>query len=53
MTNMQRVTKSGMIFVQSIDGKSHCPEENTDIKEIEKAGNAMLKALLLLDKELD
>lgn len=51
--NMQRVTKSGMIFVQSIDGKSHCPEENTDIKEIEKAGNAMLNALLMLDKELD
>lgn len=51
--NMQRVTKSGMIFVQSIDGKSHCPEENTDIKEIEKTGNAMLKALLLLDEELN
>jgi len=51
--NMQRVTKSGMIFVQSIDGKSHCPEENTDIIEIEKTGNAMLNALLLLDKELD
>lgn len=51
--NMQRITKSGMIFVQSIDGKSHCNEERTGINEIEKAGNAMLCALLLLDKELD
>ena len=51
--NMQRVTKSGMIFVQSIDGKSHCPEERTEIAEIEKVGRAMLQALLELDKELD
>lgn len=51
--NMARVTKSGMIFVQSIDGKSHCPEEKTSIREIEKVGSAMLKAVLKLDKELD
>jgi N-carbamoyl-L-amino-acid hydrolase len=51
--NMQRVTQSGMIFVQSIDGKSHCPTEKTHIKDIEKVGNAMLEALLILDRELD
>lgn len=51
--NMQRVTKSGMIFVQSINGKSHCKDEATDISDIERSGNAMLNAILLLDKELD
>ncbi|MDF2878665.1 MAG: amidase, hydantoinase/carbamoylase family, partial [Clostridia bacterium] len=51
--NMQRVTQSGMIFVQSIDGKSHCPSEKTHIKDIEKVGNAMLEALLILDRELN
>lgn len=51
--NMQRVTKSGMIFVQSIEGKSHCPEEKTNMGEIEKVASAMLKAVLILDKEMD
>lgn len=51
--NLQRVTKSAMIFVQSIDGKSHCPEEKTDIHCIEKTVNAMYQAVLKLDKELD
>lgn len=51
--NMQRVTKSGMIFVQSIDGKSHCPQEATDIVPIEVTANAMLKAVMILDKEMD
>lgn len=51
--NMQRVTKSAMIFVQSIDGKSHCPQEKTDINKIEETVNAMMKAVLILDKELD
>lgn len=51
--NMARVTRSGMIFVQSIDGKSHCPEERTNIEDIETAGNAMLEALLRMDLELD
>ena len=51
--NMQRVTKSAMIFVQSIDGKSHCPQEKTDINRIEETVNAMLDAVLILDKEMD
>jgi len=51
--NMARVTRSGMLFVQSIEGKSHCPEEKTDIYDIEKAANAMLRTVLILDKELD
>lgn len=51
--HMSDIGKTGMLFVQSIDGKSHCAEENTNIDDIEKAGNVLLKAVLKLDKELD
>ncbi len=51
--NMQRVTRAGMIFTQSIGGKSHCPDENSRIEDIEHTVNAMMNALLILDKELD
>jgi len=51
--NMQRVTKSSMIFVQSVNGKSHCPDEYTDMERIEETGNMMMEALLTLDKEMD
>lgn len=50
--NMQLVTKSGMLFVKC-NGKSHCLSEHADIKDIEKAGNALLQTLFILDKELD
>ncbi len=50
--NMALVTKSGMIFVQSVDGKSHCKEEYTREEDIEKMGNAMLLTLLHLDHRL-
>ncbi|MGB8453718.1 MAG: M20 family metallo-hydrolase [Anaerocolumna sp.] len=51
--NMQRVTRAGMIFTQSVDGKSHCPGERTRIEDIGRTVNAMLAAVLILDKELD
>ncbi|MDT8718842.1 M20 family metallo-hydrolase [Clostridium sp. 19966] len=51
--HMSDITRTGMLFVKSIDGKSHCPEEFTNIEDIEKAGNALLEAVLILDKELD
>jgi N-carbamoyl-L-amino-acid hydrolase len=51
--NMQRVTRAGMIFTQSVGGKSHCPGEFSRIEDIEHTVNAMLEALLILDKELD
>ena len=50
--NMALVTKSGMIFVQSVDGKSHCKEEYSKEEDIEKMGNAMLQAVLALDSEM-
>ena len=52
-THLAGVTRSGMLFVRSIDGKSHCPEEDSRLDDIEKAGNALLQVILLLDKELD
>lgn len=51
--NMAKVTRSGMIFVQSVNGKSHCKEEYTRPADIEKAGNAMLAAILELDWKLN
>jgi N-carbamoyl-L-amino-acid hydrolase len=51
--HMTDICKTGMLFVQSIDGKSHCKEENTNIYDIEKAGRVLLKTIINLDKELD
>ena len=52
-THLASVTRSGMLFVRSIDGKSHCPQEYSHSEDIEKAGNALLQTILLLDEELD
>lgn len=43
---------SAMIFVPSIDGHSHCPEEDTPIHAIVKGTNVLLHTLLELDKSL-
>lgn len=51
--NMALLTRTGMIFLKSINGKSHCKEEYSEPEDIEKAANAMLQAVLLLDEELD
>ncbi|WP_241654624.1 Zn-dependent hydrolase [Sporolactobacillus shoreae] len=51
--HMVPIAKTGMLFVPSIEGKSHCPEEKTDLADIEKAGNVLLQTVLALDKELD
>lgn len=51
--HMVPIAKTGMLFVPSIEGKSHCPEEKTDLTDIVKAGNVLLQTVLVLDKELD
>lgn len=51
--HMARVTRSGMIFTQSVNGKSHCADEAATMDDIEYTANAMLSALLTLDEELD
>ncbi|MFJ7679853.1 Zn-dependent hydrolase [Peribacillus sp. NPDC097198] len=50
--HMSAIAKSVMIFVKSIDGKSHCPEEYSHADDIEKAGNLMLQSILKIDQEL-
>ncbi len=45
---MARQIPVGMIFVPSVDGRSHCKEEYTRKKDIEKGCQVLLKALLKL-----
>lgn len=52
-SNMGLLTRSGMIFVQSVGGRGHCRQEYSRPEDIGKAVNAALYALLKLDKELD
>jgi len=46
--NMARLAPTGMIFVPSIGGRSHCPEESTDWPDIENGANVLLDTLLRL-----
>lgn len=41
-------TKVGMIFVPSIDGKSHCPEEHTNLQDIKLGCNVLLESAIKL-----
>lgn len=50
--NVARFTKSGMIFVMSVSGKSHCKEEYTPEEDIKKAGDVMLKTVQKLDERI-
>ncbi|MCM3790026.1 Zn-dependent hydrolase [Domibacillus indicus] len=52
-THMASLTKSGMLFVPSLDGKSHCPEEESRLEDIEKVANVLLHTILSLDQKLD
>jgi beta-ureidopropionase / N-carbamoyl-L-amino-acid hydrolase len=49
--HMSYVTDSGMLFIPSRNGKSHCPEEFSDPVSLVHATQVLLTALLLLDKE--
>lgn len=50
-TFMNKVCPTAMIFVPSIGGDSHSPKEKTDWKDIEKAANLLLKAVMEIDKK--
>lgn len=39
----------GMIFVPSVDGISHAPEEHTDARDVENGANVLLGTLLAAD----
>jgi hydantoinase/carbamoylase family amidase len=44
------ITDAGMLFVPSIHGRSHCPEEYTDIDDIARGCDVLLGALKELSK---
>ena len=44
------ITDVGMVFVASRDGRSHCPEEYSDPKDIADACNVVFEALMELDQ---
>ncbi|RNF40343.1 Zn-dependent hydrolase [Planococcus salinus] len=46
------VTKSAMLFVKSIKGISHNPEELSLKEDIEQSANVLLNAILLADEKL-
>ncbi|WP_144462137.1 Zn-dependent hydrolase [Siminovitchia fortis] len=50
--HMASFTKACMIFVKSIDGRSHCPEEYSKPIDIEKAANLLLNGLIKIDAKL-
>jgi allantoate deiminase len=45
---MANVTEVGMIFVPSIKGRSHCPEEFTNYEDIKIGADVLLGALVKL-----
>ncbi len=51
-SNMARLTESAMLFVASIGGYSHCPQEDSRPEDIAKAAQVVLDAVLLLDERL-
>ncbi|WP_308466251.1 M20 family metallo-hydrolase [Rathayibacter soli] len=47
--HMARLTRMGMIFIPSHDGKSHCPEEWTDASDISTGIRVLADTILRLD----
>lgn len=48
--HMADLAPTCMLFVPSIDGKSHCPEEKSLIQDIEKAANVLVNSILYIDE---
>src|SRR5699024_2287977 len=51
-THIAEITKTAMLFVKSIGGISHSPEEFTTREDIQTAANVMLQAILNIDETL-
>ncbi|MGD9047228.1 MAG: Zn-dependent hydrolase [Anaerolineae bacterium] len=49
-TQIATIAPIGMIFVPSRDGKSHCPEEWTDLEDVALGVQALARALLKIDE---
>jgi N-carbamoyl-L-amino-acid hydrolase len=46
--NMATLAPTGMIFVPSIGGRSHCPEEDTAPEDIDNGANVLLDTIVAL-----
>jgi beta-ureidopropionase / N-carbamoyl-L-amino-acid hydrolase len=46
--NMATIAPTGMIFIPSSGGRSHCPEEHTDYGDVTNGANVLLNTLLEL-----
>lgn len=46
--NMAPLAPTGMIFIPSIDGRSHCPEERSSWEDVENGANVLLDTVLRL-----
>lgn len=51
-THIADIAKTAMLFVKSIGGISHNPDEYSTPEDIETAANILLQAVLAIDKEL-
>lgn len=47
----ERISHCGMIFVPSVGGVSHCPQEWTEWEDANNGASVLLGALLELDKK--
>jgi hydantoinase/carbamoylase family amidase len=45
---LAQTTRTGMIFIPSIGGKSHCPEEKSRWRDIERGAQLLLNCILKL-----
>ena len=48
---MARIAPAAMIFVPSLNGRSHCPEEWTETADIALGAEVMAEAVIAIDKE--
>jgi beta-ureidopropionase / N-carbamoyl-L-amino-acid hydrolase len=46
--NLAALAPTGMIFVPSAGGRSHCPEEHTDWQDVENGANVLLDTVIAL-----
>ena len=46
--NLARLAPTGMIFVPSAGGRSHCPDEHTDPADVENGANVLLDTIISL-----
>jgi N-carbamoyl-L-amino-acid hydrolase len=49
---LARIGSVGMLFIPSINGKSHCPEENTAFEDVAAGVDALVAIMLRLDAQV-